>query len=116
MKINIEEEISGHRQRDEMLRQSLRVKGVDLGEQRSVELHFWAFNKRDAVMRAKALYDDGLLVLALAPVPNVEDERWNVEAGAKDSVEHLTSEGPVRKFVELAAKYNAKYDGWGTLV
>jgi regulator of RNase E activity RraB len=31
-------------------------------------------------------------------------------------VDSLTSFSMVKKFVELAARYNAVYDGWGTVV
>ncbi|MGA2543160.1 MAG: ribonuclease E inhibitor RraB [Verrucomicrobiota bacterium] len=116
MKIDITEQIDGHLRRNEDLKKTLCVKGVELGEQRSIELHFWAFKKQDAVNLAKSLYDHGLLVLTLAPVPDDEGERWNIEAGIKDTVQDLTSPSNVRKFVELAAQFNALFDGWGTVV
>jgi regulator of RNase E activity RraB len=49
-------------------------------------------------------------------VPDDEGERWNIEAGIKDTVQDLTSPSNVRKFVELAAQFNALFDGWGTVV
>lgn len=116
MSIDKQEQVDGHLQRNEMLKDSLRKKGVKLNELRSVELHFWAFSKKNAVMLAKALYDQGLLVLALAPAPDNERERWNIEAGFKDTVDNLTSQQQVKRFVELAAQFDSLYDGWGTLV
>jgi len=113
--IDIAEQINGHLKRNEMLKNTLKDKGVVLNQSRSIELHFWAFAKQDAVSLAKALYDGDLLILTLAPVPDQEG-RWNIEAGVKDSVDSLTSFSMVKKFVELAARYNAVYDGWGTVV
>jgi Regulator of ribonuclease activity B len=115
MNINIQEQIDGHFRRNEELKEALRDKGVKLHERRSVELHFWAFSQKDAAMLAQALYEEGLLVLVLAPPPSGESE-WNIEAGLQDSVENLTSLLNVKRFVELAAKFNALYDGWGTVV
>jgi len=86
---------------------------IEIEEQK--ELHFWAFRRQDAVMLAKALYDDGLIVLALAHVPD-DGDRWNIEAGIKETVENLTGAPMVRKFVELAAQFDAIYDGWGMSV
>jgi regulator of RNase E activity RraB len=115
MKVDINAEINGHVQRNKALRDSLREKGVELDEMRSVELHFWAFSKQTAVMLAKALYDHGLLVLALSPVDG-EESQWTVDAGTKDTVENLSSLPVVKKFVELAAEFDSTYDGWGTTV
>jgi hypothetical protein len=89
MKVDVNEQIHGHIERNNALKQSLLEKGMRLEDKRSMELHFWAFNKKTAVMLAKSLYDQGLLVLALSPVES-EDSRWTVEAGIKDTVEHLT--------------------------
>jgi hypothetical protein len=114
--IDIAEQINGHLKRNEVLKNTLKDKGVVLNQSRSIELHFWAFAKQDAVLLAKALYDAGLLILALAPVPADQEGKWNIEAGVKDSVDSLTSFSMVKKFVELAAHYNAVYDGWGTVV
>jgi hypothetical protein len=113
---DITEQMNGHLRRNEELKNSLRAKGVELNKPLSIELHFWAFKKQDAVMLAKSLYDRGLLVLALAPAPDDEGERWSIEAGMKDTVVHVTSPAVVRQFVELAAEFNALFDGWGTAV
>ena len=78
-------------------------------------MHFWAFTKQDAIMLAKALYDEGLLVLTLAPTDD-GGERWNIEAGIRYSVNEVTSNNIVEKFVRLAAGKNAIYDGWGTSI
>jgi len=109
-------EVNGHLKRDEMLRNTLLEKGVALNEKRSIELHFWASKQEDAVMLAKALYNNGLLVLTLAPVSNEPADKWNIEAGTETTVENLTSPSVVQRFVKLAAEFNATYDGWGTLV
>ena len=57
-----------------------------------------------------------LLVLAPAARKDGSDYTWNVEAGVKDSVEHVVKEDVVRQIVELAASWNSRYDGWGTTV
>jgi regulator of RNase E activity RraB len=113
---NITEQLNGHFRRNEELKKSLLAKGVDFSKPISIELHFWAFKHQDAVRPAKSLYDRGLLVLTLAPATDVEGERWNVEAGTKDTVQNLTSPAVVKQFVELAAEFDALFDGWGTMV
>ena len=113
MKIDVETNIAAHAKRNEELKRMLRSKGVEFNTNQSIELHFWAFKRQEAVMLAKALYDEGLIVLALAPLPDDDEGRWNVEAGIKETVEHLTTLAVVRKFAELAAQFNAIYDGWG---
>ena len=115
MRIDISAEIAGHIQRNSALKDSFCEKGVNLADARSLELHFWSFSKQTAVMLAKALYDQGLLVLALSQVDS-DNSRWTVEVGISDTIEHLTSDLVVRKFVELAAEYDSLYDGWGTTI
>lgn len=114
--IDIREQINGHLKRNEMLKNTLIDKGVALNQSRSIELQFWAFAKQDAILLAKTLYDEKLLILTLAPVRDDTRVRWNIEAELKDSVDNLTSFCMVKKFVELAARFNAVYDGWGTAV
>jgi len=113
MKVDVNTEINNHLQRNKALKDSLCQKGVELRESLSIELHFWAFSKQTAVMLAKALYDEGLMVLVLTLVDG-EESRWTVEAGIKDTIEHLTSLPVVKRFVELAAEFDSIYDGWGT--
>lgn len=115
MKIDVNEQINGHIERNNALKRTLLEKGASLGDERSIELHFWAFNKQNAAMLAKALYENGLMVLTLSQVRS-EDSRWTVEAGIKDSIGHLTSPSVVKKFVELAAEFDSIYDGWGVAI
>ena len=111
--INITDQINGHLQRNEVLKNKLQGKGVALSQSLSVELHFWAFTRQDAVLLAKALYDEGLLILTLGPISNDKEKKWNIEAGTKESVDRLTSLPEVKRYVELAARFNSVYDGWG---
>ncbi len=110
--------LKGHLARNAELVNTLAKRGVDLASPRSIEHHFWAESHRSGVDLAHQLYRQGLLVLALAPVKTDDQTRdlWNVEAEARQSINEAASEKTAASLVELAARLNCIYDGWGTRV
>lgn len=113
----IEEAISGHEARNAALRLVFVEKGVDLGEARQVECHFWTWNKEDAARLCEALVERGFLILSTGPSASSNDPfLWNVEAGVKQSIELTLRREFTDELVRIAAEHSGRYDGWGTCV
>lgn len=104
-----------HEERNMTLIEQLRARGVNLEETRSIELHFWASTRQDAAFLARALYEKGYLVLALAP-SNAESKKqqWNVEVGIRQSIKQTVRKELVEELVRLADRHSSEFDGWGT--
>jgi regulator of RNase E activity RraB len=91
--------------------------GIDITEERSIEFHFWAWDQTNAAVLARELYRRGYLVTEIARSSAVPDEeRWNVEAGAKISPQKVLSEKFTEDLVRLAVAHECIYDGWGTAI
>ena len=113
----IETIIQGHESRNETLRQTLVSKGVDLGEPRMIECHFWAWSSDDAADLAEALTTRGFRILVQRPAASPKDPSlWNVEAGIHQSVELTMRREFTDELVRVAAFRSARYDGWGTSI
>ena len=107
----------GHKQRNMELLKAFIEKKVNLDEPRSIDLHFWAWGQPNSVQLAHELYQKGLLILNLSPAYIDSDpERWNIEAGTKLSIAKVVDEVFTGELVDLAARFDANYDGWGTSV
>ena len=113
-----DETVNGHSARNADLVRKLKDRGVDLETPRSIEHHFWSKTQRDAALLSNDLYKRGFLLLVLAPAARKEGSEytWNVEAGFKETVQHAASDDVVRDLVDLAARFNSRYDGWGTSI
>ncbi|HWQ54665.1 MAG TPA: ribonuclease E inhibitor RraB [Bryobacteraceae bacterium] len=99
------------------LRQVLLGKGVNLTEQRPVDVHFWAWTQRDAAVLARELFKKGFLVKLLSPSPTPDDEaRWGIEAGALVVPDQILGDEFTEGMVRLAAQSDSVYDGWGSEV
>ena len=113
----IEEAISGHEARNAGLRRVFTEKGVDFGEPRLIECHFWTWSKEDAAGLAEALTTCGFRILAQRPAASSNDPSlWNVEAGIKQSIELTLRREFTDELVRVAADHSGRYDGWGTCV
>lgn len=121
MKTMTEEDIQGtisrHRSRNAQLRQVLIEKRVSLTEERPIDVHFWAWDQTDAAVLARELYRRGYLVTVIArSALDQDEERWNVEAGAKIAPQRALSDEFSEDLVRLATAHDSVYDGWGTAV
>jgi Regulator of ribonuclease activity B len=112
----IQNTISNHRSRNLHLRQVLLEKAVSLGEARPSDVHFWAAHQKDAALLARELYGRGYLVTVIAHTSDPDEERWNVEAGARIIPQNALSDEFTEDLVQLAAAYGSMYDGWGTSI
>lgn len=113
----IEEEISGHEARNAALRRVFVEKGVDFGEARLVECHFWTWCKEDAAGLAKALLNRGFLILSQGLAASSNDPSlWSVEAGIKQSIDLTLRREFTDELVRVAAEHSGRYDGWGTSI
>jgi|DewCreStandDraft_4_1066084.scaffolds.fasta_scaffold17484_4 regulator of RNase E activity RraB len=113
----IQGELIKHRQRNAELRQVLLSKGINLSEQRPVDVHFWTWSQRDAAVLGRELFKKGFLVKLLSPSPTPEnEERWVVEAGALIVPDEILGDEFTEGMVRLAAQCEGTYDGWGTEV
>jgi regulator of RNase E activity RraB len=115
--VEIRNSISGHNARNAELLRHIQEKGVAIGEIRSIEHQFYAQGQKNAALLARELYNRGYLVLVLAP-PGAEDDSdyWNVEVGIQRTPAEAASHSVTEELVRLAAKFDADYDGWGTLI
>ena len=113
----IRKSIVGHNARNAELLQHIRDKGAAVDEPRPIDHHFYASSQKDAALLAKELYSRGYLVLVLSP-PRKEDNSayWNLEVGIQRTAIEAASQHITEELVRLAAKFNAIYDGWGTLI
>jgi hypothetical protein len=113
----IETIIQAHKSRNEALRQTFISKGVDLGEPRMIECHFWAWSGDDAAGLAEALTMRGFRILVQRPAASPKDPSlWNVEAGVHQSVELTMRIEFTDELVRIAVSHSARYDGWGTSI
>jgi hypothetical protein len=109
--------LDAHAERNKELLRVFAEKQVNLGEPRSIDLHFWAWNQPSAIGLAHQLYKRGFMLLILMPAGLPDDpERWNIEAGTKASITSVIAEEFTVELIELAANFGAEYDGWGTSV
>jgi hypothetical protein len=109
--------IARHRNRNLELRATFEKRNVNLEEPRLIDFHFWARTQRDAAVLGRALYGMGFLIRLLAPAPTESDQaRWSVEAGTKIPLNEALGADLTEKLVELAAKEDAVFDGWGTSI
>ena len=116
-KSNIEASIEGHTARNRELLDVLREQGVNLGETREIDHHFWASSQTNAALLAKACYERGYLVQFVGPVEDENSsESWSVEARIERTPAEAASAGLTEELVRLAAEFESTYDGWGTEV
>ena len=113
----IQKSITAHNARNIELLKLIREKGVAIDEPHSVDHHFYASGQKDAALLAKELYKRGYLVLVLSP-PSTEDGQghWNIGVGIQRAPAEAASHRITEELVRLAAKFDADYDGWGTLI
>lgn len=115
--VEIQRSITGHNARNNELLKHIGEKGVVIDKPRPVEHHFYASSQKDAAFLAKELYNRGYLILALMPSHTEEgSDHWNVEAGIQRTPAEAASHRITEELVRLAAKFDADYDGWGTLI
>jgi len=113
----IDEAIAGHEARNTALRRVFIEKGVDFGEPRSIECHFWTWSAEDATGLAAALITRGFRILAQGPATSPSDPSlWNVEAGIQQSIELTLRREFTDELVRVAAVHSGRYDGWGTSI
>ena len=113
----IEEAISGHEARNTGLRRVFIEKGVDFGEPRLIECHFWTWSKEDAAGLVGALSTRGFRILAQRPAASSNDPcLWNVEAAIEQSIELTLRREFTDELVRAAAAHSGRYDGWGARV
>jgi hypothetical protein len=111
----IETIILGHETRNEALRQTLATRGLDLGEPRTIECHFWAWSQDDASALAEALAASGFRILVQRPAGSPKDPSlWNIEAAIRQSIQLTMRREFTDELVRAAAARSARYDGWGT--
>ena len=109
--------LAGHHARNRQLLMVFAEKSVSLDELRLVEFHFWAFEQHNAVELGHELRKRGFELLALKPVSSQHDpECWNIEASMVASISSVISQEFTEALLDLAARFGAEYDGWGTSV
>ncbi|MBX3268074.1 MAG: ribonuclease E inhibitor RraB [Acidobacteria bacterium] len=114
--LELKKQIEGHNRRNKELKKVLQSRGLNEETLIEAEYHFWADMHEDAIAFAKRLYDEGFLVLVIAPVADENGTTWNLEVRKRETVKDVIGEPKTAYLVELANQYNALYDGWGTQV
>lgn len=110
--------LNGHAERNKKLIEVFRSKNVDLDESRSIDLHFWAWGQPSSVRLAHELYKRGFMVLMLGPARSQDQDPdlWNIQAGTVAMISHVVTDEFTAMLTDLAAQFDADYDGWGTAV
>jgi Regulator of ribonuclease activity B len=109
----IEQAILDRDAKNAELRRTFIKKEVDLNEARTVEFHFWTWNKEDAAGLSKALEDRGFLVVLKHPAVFYSDRSvWNVDSTIRQSIELTLRHEFTDELVRVAARYSGRYDGW----
>jgi regulator of RNase E activity RraB len=107
-------QIEGHNRSNHELVVTLKNKGLSEDDWIEAEYHFWAQEQDDAVAFAKQLYDEGFLILVIAPVVDDDGTTWDLEVQMSEPIKKVVSEQKTKYLVRLADKFNSVYDGWGT--
>jgi len=114
---SLSEKLLGHERRNAELIKYFTERQINLSEPRSIELHFWAWGQPNSVRLAHSLYGREFMLLMLGPARLEDDpDRWNIEAGTRLSIVDVVDKNFTGGLVDLAAKFDAEYDGWGTTV
>lgn len=109
--------LNGHNERNKSLLNTFREKQIDIDHQRSIDLHFWAGSQLDSVQLANELTKLGFVAHSVRPAQSPDDrELWTIEAETSDTVLHVTAEDFTATLIDLAARFGAVYDGWGTSI
>ena len=112
----LNKQIEGHHTRNNELLEILKSKGLDEENLVDAEYHFWVSEHEDAVAFAKRLFDEGFLLLVIAPVEDENKTAWNVEARRRAKIKEVISKGNTEYLAKVADNFNGLYDGWGVRV
>jgi regulator of RNase E activity RraB len=113
----IEKVIAGHAARNAALRKVFVEKGIDFGEPRLIECHFWTWDGDDAENLALALVARGFRILARGSAATPSDPLLrNVEVGIEQSIELTLRPEFTDDLVRVASSHEGVYDGWGTRI
>jgi len=112
-KVDIQTSVLRHATRNRELKELIESKGVDLAEQRTIDLHFWAGGEEAARNLTAVLQTEGYLVVSQNPSKG-NPALWNVEAQVEASPLSVTAPLFVERMVRVAAENEAEFDGWGT--
>jgi hypothetical protein len=96
-------------ERNAALLARLEEKGLDLTKHRPTDVVFLAGTQHDAAVLGRELSQRGFLISLLAP----REEKWVLEAGALIVTGEALGEQFTEAMVQLAARHEAHYDGWG---
>jgi len=105
--------VAQHAARNQELVALISRKGGNLQIERTVDLHFWAFNETDATGLAEALRARGLSNV-ISRVSAKDPAVWNVEGQVVGSLLQVTEARFVEELARVAVAHNADFDGWGT--
>jgi regulator of RNase E activity RraB len=109
----IEEILAGHRKRNAELAVLIVRKGASLDEPRLIECHFWASSEDSAEKLALELQRNGFTKLRMGPSAS-GTRVWNLEMTIVQSPRFIASEEFTVDVVQTAARFDARFDGWGT--
>jgi regulator of RNase E activity RraB len=116
-KSEIRKAIEGHNARNEELRYSLAKDAVDLKMQREIDFHFWVGSKEKADLLTAALAKHGFQVKASRRSVTADKRLpWNLELGLRQSIELTLRQELTDELVRTAARFDGRYDGWGTAI
>jgi hypothetical protein len=112
---DIQKAIQHHLARNRELKKLIVSKGVDLEENRTIDLHFWADGEVAANNLGIALETAGYSVAGSKPSDS-DSSLWNVESQVNSSPHAITTPLFVERLVRLATENQAEFDGWGTSI
>jgi hypothetical protein len=109
---SIEQDIAGHRARNQSLLRRIEESGVSLTDSRACDIHFFCPDRAAAMCLTADLESE----LGCEVNANPSNDGWSLEAKKTISPHQLTSSEMTEKLVRLAAQHNSQFDGWGTSI
>jgi len=116
-KHEIDQAIAGHNDRNAELRITLAKDAIDVKEPRQIDFHFWVADQDNAELLAAALAKHGLRVAASRrAVIGDSSLPWDLEMIAVQPIELTLRPEFTEELVKVAARFQGRYDGWGTSI
>ena len=104
--------LDGHIARNRALLERFAALGADRFAKRSIDLFFYTPGESEAEQLSADLRGDGFSRVVVSR----REEMCSVHAQLEASITEVASVAFVERYVELAEKHGAEFDGWGASV
>jgi hypothetical protein len=112
----VQEDVAAHLERNAALVQQIKGRGGDTQRERNIDCFFHTRTEDDAIAISRALQASGLRELSITHRDDEGKRPWTVQGVVVASVAAFAVADRVEEFVRIAARHDALFDGWGTLL